>query len=222
MSRSIVGHLIVKDLYLFRWMSLGTIVSGLVAAALMGRSSLPINAGGVLMICALIVLNVVLVLTGIVAERKERVSLFVLSLPVSRQQYVAAKVAANAIAFVVPWAILSLAVVTTIALSSIPRGFLPFWVALLGYLLFYYCALLGVGLNTDSNGWHGVAITVGNLSVNFFIMLLFSLPSVRRFGAGPTAVWTADIVAVTVGEIALGLLALAVAVHVRARRPDFF
>lgn len=221
MTRSIVWHLIVKDLYLFRWLSLGTILGGLVAAAAMAPSTLPINGGGVLMICALSVLNILLVMTGIVTERKERVSLFILSLPVSRMQYVTAKVVANVLGFVLPWAILSLAVVATIVLSPIPDGFLPFWVALLGYLLFYYCALLGVGLHTDATGWHAAAITVGNVSVNFFIMLLFSLPSVHRFGDGPTAVWGADIIAVTAGEIALGLIVLAAAVSIRARRPDF-
>lgn len=221
MTRSIVRHLILKDLYLLRWMSLGTIVAGLVAAGAMSLSTAAINGGGVLMICALIILNIFLVMTGVVTERKERVSLFVLSFPVSRLQYVAAKVAANAIAFVVPWSVLSLAVVATVALSPIPNGSLPLWAALLGYLLFYYCALLGVGLNTDSTGWHATAITAGNVSVNFFIMLLYSLPSVHQFGGGQTAVWAADIVAVIVGEIALGLAALAVAICVHSRRPDF-
>lgn len=217
----IVRHLIVKDLYLVRWLCLGTIAGGLVAAATMSASALPINGGGVLMICALIVLNIFLVMNGIVTERKERVSLFILSFPISRLQYVAAKLAANAIAFVVPWAILSLAVVVSIVLSPIPDGFLPLWIALLGYHLFYYCALLGVGLNTDAMGWHAAAIITGNVSVNFFIMLLFSLPSVRQFGGGQTAVWTADIIAVIVGEIVLGLIALAVAVYIHSRRPDF-
>jgi ABC-2 type transport system permease protein len=221
MTGAIVRHLIVKDLYLLRWMSLGTIVGGLVAAWLMSLSPLPINGGGVLMVCAPIVLNIFLVMSGIVSERKERVSLFILTFPVSRLQYVAAKVAANAIAFVVPWSILTLAVAATVVLSPIPNGFLPLWVALLGYLLFYYCALLGVGLNTDSTGWHATAIVAGNLSVNFFIMLLFSLPSVQRFGGGHTAVWAVDVIAVIVGEIALGVAALAVAVYVHSRRPDF-
>jgi hypothetical protein len=221
MSSPIVRHLIVKDLYLLRRMSLGAIVGGFAGAGVMSLSPYPLHAGGVLMICAIVVLSIFLVMAGIVTERKEHVALFVLSFPVSRLQYVAAKVAANAIAFVVPWTILSLAVVVTVTLSRIPDGFLPFWIALLGYLLFYYCVLLGVGLATDSAGWHATAITVGNVSVNFFIMLLFSLPSVRRFGAGPTAVWSGDLVAFTVGEIALGFLALAVAAYFRSRRPDF-
>jgi hypothetical protein len=211
----------VKDLYLLRWISIGTILGGLVAAGAMALSTLPINAGGVLIICALIVLNIFLVLSGLVTERKERVSLFVLSFPISRMQYVAAKVAANAIAFFVPWLILTAAVAAAILWSAIPNGYLPLWIAILGYLLFYYCVLLGVGLNTDSNAWHAAAVIVGNVSANFMIMLLFGLPSVRRFGEGETAVWAPDILAVTVGEIALGLAVLAIAIRITSRRPDF-
>lgn len=221
MSTPVVRHLIVKDLYLLRWMSGGTVAAGLAAAGVMSLSPLPINPGGVLMICALIVLNIFLVMAGVVNERKERVSLFVLSFPISRLQYAVAKAAANAIAFFVPWAILSAAVAVTIVVSPIPDGFLPFWIALLGFILFYYCALLGIGLNTDATGWHAAAIIIGNVSANFFIMLLFSLPSVQRFGDGPAAVWAADILAVTVGEIVLGLAVLAVAVYIHSRRPDF-
>lgn len=221
MTGSLVWRLILTDLYLLRWWSVGTIVAGLVAAAAMWPSEWPVNGGGVLMICAIVILNIFLVMTGVVNERKERVSLFVLTFPVSRLQYVLAKVAANAIAFVVPWTVLSLLVVVTVLLSPMPDGYLTFWTALLGYLLAYYLVLLAVGLNTDSTGWHAAVITAGNVSVNFLIMLLFSVPSIRQFGGGPTPVWAADVVALTVGEIALGVAALVVGVYVRTRRPDF-
>lgn len=221
MTRVSVWHLIVKDLYLLRWVSLGTIVGGLAAAGVMATSPMAINAGGVLMISALVVLNIFIVMAGVVTERKERVSLFILSLPFSRLQFVAAKVVGNAIAFIVPWGVLSVVVVATIRLSPIPDGYLPFWIALLAYHFLYYCGLLSVALHTSATGWHATAITVGNVSVNFFIMLLFSVPSVRQFGDGPTTVWTADIVGLTAGVMVLGLAALAVAVYARTRRPDF-
>jgi ABC-type transport system involved in multi-copper enzyme maturation permease subunit len=216
-----VRHLVAKDLQLLRWWMVGTIAGGLIAAWLMTLSAQPISAGGVLMICTLVILNIFVVMTGVVAERKEHVTLFLFTFPVSRGQYVAAKVAANAIAFGLPWLVLSLAVVAAIRLSAIPDGYLPLWASLLGFVFFYYCALLGVGLNTDANGWHATTITIGNISVNFFIMLLFGVPSVQRFGSGPTAVWASDIVIMTAGEMVLGVAVLAVAAVVRARRADF-
>ena len=68
----------------------------------------------------------------------------------------------------------------------------------LAYLLMYYCVLLGVGLASDSTGWHATVITVGNVSVNFLIPWLLSRPSVYGNRSGPVAVWAGDIVAVLV------------------------
>jgi ABC-type transport system involved in multi-copper enzyme maturation permease subunit len=220
MSRSIVARLIRTDLYLLRWISLSSLAGGLVATALMALSPLPIHGGGVLLICALIVLNLFLVMHGVVQERKDQVSMFVLSLPVSHTQYVLAKVAANGLAFVVPWLVLTLATAIVITTSQIPDGFLPFWIALLAYLLFYYCAFLAVCVTTASSTWHAAAIIIGNVSVNFFIMVAMGLPSVRTHAAGDTAIWTPDMVGLVVACVVGGIGVLALAVLSRVRRPE--
>lgn len=221
MSGSIVRHLILKDLFLLRWISLGALVGGVIAAGLMSLSPMAINGGGVLVICALIVLNVFLVLAGVVQERKDKTTLFVLSLPISPLQYACATVVANAIAFTVPWAVISAAVAFVIGVSQIPNGFLPLWLAVLAYHFFYYCVLLGVGLNTGSTAWHAAVVTAGNVSVNFFIGLLFALPSVRVHGGGPVAIWTADIAGLIVASIVGGIVALGIGMRVYARRTEF-
>ena len=56
--------------------------------------------GFVSLICAIVILNIFLVMTAVVQERKDKVHLFILSLPVSTTQYAAAKMSSNAIAFV--------------------------------------------------------------------------------------------------------------------------
>jgi ABC-type transport system involved in multi-copper enzyme maturation permease subunit len=221
MSGSAVGQLILKDLYFVRWMIVGSVVAGASAVAIMPLSRVAAYVGGVSLICVLIILNIFLVMTAIVGERKDKVLLFMLSLPVSTTQYTAAKVAANAIAFIVPWLVLTLATVAVIRASAIPDGILPFWIAVLCYLLFYYCVLVGVGLAKDSTGWHAAAITAGNVSVNFLIPFLLARPSVAEHAGAPTAVWTMDIVAIAAVEVAAGLAALAAGVYLRSRNPDF-
>ena len=220
MSGSIVWRLMLKDLFLLRWISLGAIAGGVAAAGLMALSPMPFNGGGILVVCALIVLTIFLVMFGVVQERKDKAALFVLSLPVSPAQYAVAKVAASALAFMVPWAIISASVVLVIVASQVPNGVLPLWLAVLAYHFFYYCVLLGVGLNTDSTGWHAGVVTGGNISVNFFIGMLFSLPSVRGHGEGPVAVWSADITGLIAASIAGGIVALAIGTRAYARRGD--
>lgn len=221
MTGSIVRHLIRKDLHLMRWMSLSALVGGLASVGLMTLSPYPMTGGGVLLVCALVVLNIFLVMHGVVQERKDQVAIFVLSLPVSTTQYVVAKVVANLIAFAVPWFVLTAATLLVIDASAIPNGFVPFWTAVLGFLLFYYCVLLGVGLMTSSSAWHATAIIAGNISVNFLIMSLFALPSVVTHGAGDTVVWTADIVALVIAEIVGGMVVLVLAVMAHSRRTEF-
>lgn len=216
-----VRQLILKDLYLLRWMMAGSLVAGLVAVAMMPLGTVYRYVGGVSLICVLIVLNIFLVMVGVVQEKKDKVLLFVLSLPVSTTQYTVAKVVANAIAFTVPWLILTAANIVMIDVSQIPNGILPFWVAVLAYLLFYYCALLAVSLVTDSTGWHTTAIIAGNVSVNFLIPFLLSRPSVKTNGQGQAAVWTGDLVAIIAIEILAGLAALGLSVYFHSRRSDF-
>ena len=221
MSAHIVRQLILKDLYLFRWMVVGSIVAGAAAIAILPLSEVSGYVGAVSLICTLIVLNIFLVMHGVVQEKKDKVLLFILSLPVSTTQYVVAKVTANAIAFLVPWLVLTVGAIVVIDVSAIPNGILPYWLAVLGYILFYYCALLAVGLLWDSTGAHATAIIIGNVSFNFFIPFLLALRSVSGHAKGPAAVWTGDIVAILAAEILAGALVLGLAVYFRSRHGDF-
>ena len=220
MSASTMRHLIVKDLYLFRWLSVGGTVGGLTAAAMMTGSALPINAGGLLFICTLVVMNIFLAMAA-VQERKEHMALFMLSLPISPVQYVTAKAMATLIAFGAPWLVLTAAVAVAVHVSPMPNGFLPFWMAIQAYQFCYFGVLCAVGLNTDSTGWHATVITAGNISVNFFIMALFTQPSVMTHAGGPTPVWSADLVGVIVGSIVGGVVALAIGIVAFSRRTDY-
>ena len=221
MTHSVVRHLVFKDLYLVRWPVIASVVAGLASIAIMPLSPVLAYVGGVSFICVIVILNIVLVMSAVVQEKKDKVLLFILSLPISTTQYTTAKVTANAIAFVGSWLLLTAVAVFVIHVSALPNGILPFLIAVLGYLLTYYCVLLGVGLASDSTGWHTTVITVGNISINFLIPLLLSLPSVVHNRAGATAVWTTDIVTIIAVEIVVGLAALAVAVYVRSRAGDF-
>jgi ABC-type multidrug transport system permease subunit len=221
MSRPVVRQLILKDLYLTRWMTISAVAAGLGAVALMPISEVSGYIATVSLICTLVVLNIYLVMGAIAQERKDKVQLFFLSLPVSTTEYTLAKAIANSIAFVVPWAILLVVTLVVIDVSRIPNGVMPFWVAVLVYLLGYYFVLLSVALVSESTGWHAGTIVVGNISVNFLIPFLLTLPSVATNRTGPVAVWTSDIIGIIVLELVVGLVALCVGVYRRSRASDF-
>jgi ABC-type multidrug transport system permease subunit len=221
MSRSVVRQLILKDLYVTRWMVIAAIVAGLGAVALMPISEVSGYVASVSLICTIAVLNIFLVMGGIAQERKDKVQLFFLSLPVSTTEYTIAKAVANSIAFVVPWTILLVVTLVVIDVTRVPNGVMPFWIAVLVYLLAYYFVLLAVALVTDGTGWHAASITLGNVSINFLIPILLSLPSVANNRTAAAAVWTSDIVTIIAVELAVGLAAVCLAVYARSRAADF-
>jgi hypothetical protein len=220
MNGSAVTRLVRKDLHLWRPLVLGALAAGGASIAMMPLTPVATYVGGVAFVCVLVILNIVLVMNGVVQERKDKVHLFILSLPVSTVQYTTAKVIANVLAFTVPWAVLTVAAFTVILVSAMPDGLLPFWTVLLAYLLAYYLVLLAVALVTDSSGWHATVITIGNVSINLLIPLLLNLPSIGPQASRPHAVWPADVIAMVVGELLVGAGALALAIRVRGRRAD--
>jgi ABC-type multidrug transport system permease subunit len=221
MNGSIFRRLVLTDLYLLRWPVAGVLVAGGVAVAMMPLGPVSAYVGGVSLICTIVILNIVVVMTSIVQERKDKVQLFMLSLPVSTGQYTAAKLTASAIAFIGPWIALTAAAASVIDVSALPNGSLPFLLTVLVYLLLYFCVLAGVGLASDSTGWHFTVITVGNVSVNFLIPWLLSRPSVYRHRTDPAAVWTGDIMTIIGIELAAAAIALGLCLFVRSRRTDF-
>ncbi len=220
MNPSIVTRLVLKDLYLTRWMVAGSLVGGAAAIAMMPFGPIAAYVGGVSLICTLVILNITVVMSAVVQERKDKVLLFVLSLPVSAAGQTSAKTLAATTAFVVPWLLLTAAAFAVIDASTLPNGILPFLLTVLAYLLAYHWVLLGVALVTESNGWPAVVITVGNISVNLVIPYLLGLPSIYLHRSGPSAVWTPDIVAFIVVELLVGLVALGLGVAWSARRSD--
>jgi hypothetical protein len=220
-TRSIVGQLAFKDLYLSRWIVVGAIVAGLASLAMTPFDPVAFYVGSISFLCVLIVLNIFLVLSGVMQEKKDHVRLFVLSLPISTAQYTAAKMAANFTAFFFPWVVLTVASLFVIGMTDIPDGLMPIVLAVATYLLTYYCVLLGVSIASESQFWPGAVILAGNVSLNFVIAGLFRMRSVGVHASGDTAMWGRDVLAVLGIELFVAALALILAFAHHSRRKDF-
>lgn len=221
MNGSMIRRLVLTDLYLMRWTIASCVAAGAVGIGMMPLGAVFSFVGFVSFVCALVILNIMLVMSGIVQEKKDKVQLFMLSLPISTTQYTLAKLTANAVAFIGSWIVLTTAAVTVIDVSALPNGGVPFLVTVLAYVLLYYGVLVGVGLASDSTGWHAAVITFGNVSINFLIPLLLAIPSIALHRDGPVAVWTPDVVAILTVELAGTAIAIGTGLYLRCRRTDF-
>jgi ABC-2 type transport system permease protein len=218
---SLVRTLVLKDLYLARGIIVASIVGGLLGLALMPWSPVAFYLGVVSFMVVLIIMNVALVMASVVGERKEKVALFVLSLPISTTQYTVAKTVASLIAFLVPWALLSAGCLVLFDLTPIPNGMIPVSVALMVFMVLYFCVLLAVALLTDSGLWTGSVIVGGNVGINILIQILLRLPSYTANGKGEAAVWTADIVALVALQLVLSAVVIGIALFIQSRKKNF-
>lgn len=220
MKTSIVRQLILKDLQLMRPMIIGALAFGTIGVALMPLGDSPL-IGWLVLFIAVLLLGIFAAAVGVALERKDRVHLFVLTLPASPRQYVTAKLAANGIAFLVPTAVLGIAAVGTIAFTDVPDGYMPFLTILLLYAGVYYSFYLAVSLVTDSAILTTAVIVCGNTAPIFIIPALLGMPEINGQGRPSVTLWTADVLAIIASEIVLGAAAIAFALYVRSRQRDF-
>jgi ABC-2 type transport system permease protein len=226
MNRSIVGRLVAKDLYLYRWLMAGALFAGVVSLGVSHVSagdnvSTGLNAGTVLFMTTIIAFGIVIPMIGILKERQDNSQLFVLSLPVTAAQYSTAKVSAALIAFLLPWLVLTAGVVVATAALGGPNGGLPLFVVMMTLFLANFCLLLAVIAITMSELWAIAGILITNVSVPLFLAKVGSLPGVAGRAQDAAASWSPTILAVLALEIAAILLSLGLAFHVPARKKDF-
>jgi hypothetical protein len=220
MNASIVRQLIAKDLFLLRPIMAGALVVGGAGIALMPFGETPFFVGWIVVFIATLLLGIFTTVICVVAERKDRVHLFVLTLPVSPAQYLRAKLAANAIAFFVPWTILLGATFSLIASTGIPDGILPFLAMLFCYVVCYYSAYLGMALVTDSPILSTVVIIGGNTAPIFLIQVFLRLSRVGADFVPPEAAWTGPVLATLAIEIVFSAAVLGIALFIRSRQRD--
>ncbi len=221
MSQSIVLQLVAKDLRVSWPLAAGSLVLGVLSLALSPWSAVAFFVGGSILVVALVLLNVMLVMMSLVSERKEKIRVFMLSMPVSTTQYNVAKLLSSMIAYLVPAALLTLAGVILLVTTPLPNGFIPLFVATSVHCFLYFCVLLAFALVTDSQAWTTTVIVCGNVSISFVIPGLINLSSIGPSLATETAVWSADIVGFIAVELVLAVAALAISFVVNSRKTEF-
>src|SRR5690606_31100817 len=148
------------------------------AVFLITRGSLLFYIGCVMMLSAFVIQLIFLVQFGVLTERKERVHHFVLSLPITGQQYALAKLLALGVAFLVPFLLASGTTLFLIAQSPEGRGFLPFATTILLYFPMYFAVLASATLVSKGDGVNIAMVIFFNIAINLVIPGVMRIPSV--------------------------------------------
>ena len=221
MSHSVVRQLVMKDLRVAWPLIFGSLVLGVLSLVLSPWSAIAFFVGGSILVVALILLNIMLVMGNLINERKEKIRVFLLSMPVSTTQYNVAKLLSSMIAYGVPAVVLTLAGVILLVATPLPNGFIPLFVATSVHCFFYFCVLLAFALVTDKETWITTVVIFGNVSVSFVIPGLINLSSMGPSLGTEVVVWSPDVVAFMGVELVLAAAALVISFVVNSRQTEF-
>jgi ABC-2 type transport system permease protein len=218
MNGGITTRLIMKDLYMHRRLIAVAVVLGIASLLVASINRVSFSVGGTLYLTTVIAYGVVLVMSAVVQERKDKSALFVLSLPISGDDYLRAKVLAVLATFVVPWLALSLGAISLFAFTPMSDGFIPFLVLVSVFMLMNFTLVLVTALLTVSEPAITAAIILTNVSVSLFFIFLGSRPAIHDHLEGPVAVWNEAVFVILAVEIAVILTALTLSFWLRRGR----
>lgn len=223
MNTLLIKRLILKDWHFLRVPIISYLALGAVSLILiMNGGQGAFFAGSVLLITVLISMGIHLAFATIVNERKEQTLPFIMSLPISYMEFTTAKILANLLMFLIPWAAILIVAVTLFAIGNV-GGIIPFTVLLMTEIFTSYILLLAVSLVSESQSWSIGAMVFGNLFLQAF---LYGLSQNRTIGLDYTAkihnaIWSPAAVTTLAVEIALILLMLGLTFFFQARKTDF-
>ncbi len=223
MNNLLIKRLILKDWHFLRVPIISYLALGAVALILImngGRGAF--FAGSVLLITVLISMGIHLAFATVINERKEQTLPFIMSLPISYMEFTTAKILANLLMFLIPWAAILITAVSLFAIGNV-GGIIPFTVLLMTEIFASYILLLAVSLVSESQSWSIGAMVFGNLFLQAF---LYGVSQVRSIGLDytakvHTAIWSPTAVTILAVEIALILLMLGLTFFSQARKTDF-
>ena len=222
MSRSLVGHLIVKDFQMHRTTIVLAIIAGVIGLAILQLKGLAGLLGMIGFFTTLIVLGSMIPHFSILNERKGHNLAFLMSLPISMAEYTTAKVLSALAMFMIPWLVL---VATGLSLllgrSDIPHGIIPLTLILVTAPLVGFCVMIAVALVAETEAWVMSATIAVNVAYSFCWVLIVSNAELRGGLGGPTPIWNPTALTVLGSEFAAIAVILAITFYLQSRKKDF-
>ncbi|HEY2325650.1 MAG TPA: ABC-2 transporter permease [Thermoanaerobaculia bacterium] len=223
MNWPIVKRLVWKDWYLVRWPIVGCLAGGALSVAMIGmRTNASFYFGSVLFITVVMIAAILLPMGTVLQERKDQTLPFVMTLPVSPDDYTMSKIIGNLTIFAFPWLLLSSGVMIVLA-SGGPkmRAVIPFSAALIGEMFASFVLLLAVAIVTESQAWTVSVMVAGNLFLQGFMYYVARIPSIARGLNGNGVSWDPAAITLLIAEGLAVAAMVCVTFMLQRRKRDF-
>lgn len=223
MNAGMVKRLVQKDWYFYRWPIVCYIGAGLACIAALGNGGEgAFYAGCVGLLTVLISVGIHLTMGTVMEERRNHTLAFIMSLPISPNEYTLAKILSNMTIFGLAWGTLFVGTIAVIAgRGSVPDGLIPFAAVILGQIFFGYCLTLCVAIVSESLGWTIGAMITANLLLQAVMYAVSHVPAVAQAMKTDAIVWQQPVSGLLAAEIGLVLLMLGLTFFLQARKTDF-
>jgi ABC-2 type transport system permease protein len=220
MSHPMVGKLIGKELSLNRFFMAAALLAGFVSIGISLISRLAFGIGSIMFLTVMVAYSVILPMFTIVTERKEKSRLFVLSLPVSRGDYLLAKVIGVSFSFLIPWTVLLIAALTVILATPVPNGMVVYTTLIMMFAFADFCVIACAAMLIDREGLMALVIICMNMSVTFFIVGISSFTSIGADVGRDVVNWSSPALTILGSEIAVVMVAFLILFWIAGREPE--
>src|SRR5690606_26182425 len=135
--------------------------------------------------------------------------------------YALGKLIANMLIFLLPWFMLTLALIFITLFGPISDGFLPFMLLILVQLVVNYLLVLSLAIITESEGWSIFGMVVVNLFLNPVIMLIVRNPAFNQHFESEKFVWIPQASVILAVQILISLVCVIAVIFFQSRRRTF-
>jgi hypothetical protein len=222
MNTQAIGILFLKDLYLSRRPLFWYFAAALLCSAMNVIPNPTLSFVGFVMILTVAIgSGMHLVGELLLSEGSEQTRTFILSLPVSLLDYSVAKIAVVLTTFLIPWlTMFACSVILTSVLPWGKAGAVPVLVVVFLELLAAYTVQLVTAVISESVGWTIGVMVACNVFLTLFLMVLFQNPEVSESMKSSVPIPSPLLLKVIGVEVAIIIVALAMAFFMQLRKRD--
>jgi ABC-2 type transport system permease protein len=221
-NNQMIKRLIVKDWQMMKKSLAAYMAGGVLVIGMMGMATpLMFNTGAIMMITLMIVIGARSAVELVVNEKKDQTLAFMMSLPITAQDYALAKLGSNLALYLVPWLLLVGGVLLVIVSTPIYNGVIPIVVLVSVFILLSYCCYLATALLTYSEGYTVTVMIITNLLLNGFIIWILRMPAINQTLEAPTASWNSVSLAMLFISIGLMICILLLTAYLQRRKTSF-
>lgn len=214
--------LIIKDWHLMKKSLAAYMAGGVLVIGMMGMATpLMFNIGAVLMITLMIVIGARSAVELVVNEKKDQTLAFMMSLPITAEDYALAKLCSNLALYLVPWLLLVGGMLLVIVSTPIYHGVIPLVVLVSVFILLSYCSYLATALLTYSEGYTVTVMIITNLLLNGFILWILRMPEINRTLEAPTASWNSTSLSMLLAGMTMIIGILVLTAYLQKRKTSF-